>query len=833
MASRRLLPASAISALLVGGLSLTALTPAAATPAPDTDAPLLITVDAAQADAVADLDVVDASADQVVILGDDATEQLLEDRGVAIDGIESYAAAISTDAAPTARSAATADAVATASFPVPEKLDANDYETYYGGYRTVAAFDQYARDIAAAYPDIAELVDFGDSWQKTQGTGGHDLLAVRLTGNVADQPTATNGQEGRPRFVLVAQAHARELITSEIAWRYAAELLDGYGTDPQITALLDSTEVWINFQNNPDSIEAVEAAVATAPLNQAGDAVPPATSKAWQRKNANTTEFAPTSQNWNSQQHGVDLNRNWAFHWGEASSSTNPNSASYRGTAPASEPEIEALSGLLTDLFGEYRTENDTAAPAERTGTYVNLHSYANYVIYPYAYDKQADVPNLEPIKASAFRQSFANDFATGKAGEILYDNSGNDIDWIYSQLGVPAYTYEIGTAQSGGFFPSYARVDDFYTRVAPGIRFAAEAAYAPYTATLGGIVSDVTATRSENGAIAVSGTATDDAYGADPSSVERRPEVTEITAVEAALATNRNAIDKTVPLTIEGSGHTVSFAGEIPVTRDTASAHQVFVRAQNGSGEWGPWQAAAADALAAPTQSGSTDFTVVAGSTQSLDLGIVSSVTPAYEVLAGKLPKGLAFDAELGAITGSAQTATTASLRVRIDNGAGEIDVPITLTVTPAQLDEFVLALSDQHPTQGDTITVTATGIDEFGNEIADYSDRVKLTSDVDTDVIDGNRVTFPTASPHTITATAEGVSTSILVQVRAANGESSTDAEGTGTTAGTGTGTVNTDNLARTGGPGLGLLLAAAGALGLTGALVLARRKIGARTH
>lgn len=216
----------------------------------------LITVDAADAAVAADLDVVESDADGLVVLGDAGTEALLEERGVTPLTVTPYRDAIGGATATTLRSARSS--AAASGYPLPERLAGQQYATYFGGYRTVEAYTEFAHDIADAYPQIAELVDFGDSWLKTQGRGGSDLLAIRLTADVADQPAPTDGQQGRPRFVLVAQAHAREVITSELAWRYATELLDGYGTDPQVTALLESTEVWINFQNNPDGIELVE-----------------------------------------------------------------------------------------------------------------------------------------------------------------------------------------------------------------------------------------------------------------------------------------------------------------------------------------------------------------------------------------------------------------------------------------------------------------------------------------------------------------------------------------------------------------------------------------------
>lgn len=54
----------------------------------------------------------------------------------------------------------------------------------------------------------------------------------------------------------------------------------------------------------------------------------------------------------------------------------------------------------------------------------------------------------------------------------------------------------------------------------------------------------------------------------------------------------------------------------------------------------------------------------------------------------------------------------------------------------------------------QGGSVTLTATALDNSGNPI-DVTSAAEFTSSVATDVISGNVVTFPHASPHTITAT------------------------------------------------------------------------------
>lgn len=585
----RLGAGTAVAALLASATSAGA---AFAAPAGDV---LLLTVPAddieATSEALGDLDIVSAEGDNVIVLGDQELADELKKTGASVTA-ENYADSLGTRPA-SARLAAPA--------PVPAKLNAADYDTFFNGYRTTSAYAQFAQDLASQYPELVQHVDYGDTFLKQQGQGGHDLVAVRITADVADQPEYADGQDGKPRFFLGAQTHSREIITSEMAWRFATELIDGYGTDAQITSLLDSTEVWVSFQHNPDSIDVVEQAFADGvDTTPAGDGNPNSASKAWQRKNQNTAGFEDTGAPWSRSQPGIDLNRNWPYGWGGASTSSDPSSVLYKGSAPASEPEVAALKDLLEDLYGTYDVETTTAAPDERAGTYIHLHSYSDLILYPYGFDNTANVPNADALIAGAFRQSFGNDYATGAPGDVLYNASGGDFDYAYGKLGVPGYVYEIGTAREGGFFPSFQRADDYWQKIQPGLRFAAEAAYEPYTASLGGVVSELTAERQDDGSIIVTGTATDDAYGQDAGSAERRPAVTQIDDVEIQAAVDRTALDareSTAPgePAVAEAGETVDFEATI-AKEGSEQAKFVFARARNGSGEYGPWQAVFVD---------------------------------------------------------------------------------------------------------------------------------------------------------------------------------------------------------------------------------------------
>lgn len=92
-----------------------------------------------------------------------------------------------------------------------------------------------------------------------------------------------------------------------------------------------------------------------------------------------------------------------------------------------------------------------------------------------------------------------------------------------------------------------------------------------------------------------------------------------------------------------------------------------------------------------------------------------------------------------------------------------------VTILVAPAALASLEITPSATSVQQGDSVLLEVTGRDEFGNELTILPSDVRVTSSVATDVIDGLRVTFPTASPHVLTVTVGDVSAQVTIEVQA----------------------------------------------------------------
>jgi len=291
-------------------------------------------------------------------------------------------------------------------------------------YRTVAETYATLDQLVGAYPDLARVVDIGDTWDKVTpgGPSGYDLLVLIVTSPVYSGP--------KPRMFLMGGIHARELTTSETALRFAERLLTGYGADPDATWLLDYAELHVLVAANPDGrIQAEQPSL-------------------W-RKNTNDSDGCPYA-NPPYTTYGVDLNRNFDFGWASCAGCSSPNACAqtYRGVSAASEPETQAIQDYLRSIYADSRADSiDSPAPDDTSGLLISLHSYGQLVLYPWG-NTTTPAPNGPALAALGARFGAQLGYRSCQAGGFgcLYPTDGTTDDWVYGELGVPGYTFELGT---------------------------------------------------------------------------------------------------------------------------------------------------------------------------------------------------------------------------------------------------------------------------------------------------------------------------------------------------------------------------------------------------
>jgi hypothetical protein len=276
-----------------------------------------------------------------------------------------------------------------------------------GGYR-----DQMY-ELASKYPGVTKLVRIGTTLQ------GREILALKVTQG------ARGVRDGRrPAVLFSATQHAREWIATEIDRRLMYHYIEGWAAeDPEIVKLLQSTELWFVPVMNPDGYQYsfdVE--------------------RLW-RKNLRDND----SDGQTTISDGVDPNRNYPehFRYDEEGSSKILSSQTYRGPAPASERETQAIMGLSERVGFEFN---------------VNYHSNGRWLLYPEGWQTSsptADDPIYFALSGNLDRPAI-DGFHPGLSSDVLYVTNGEANDYMHKRGGALAWTPELspGCPTCGFVFP-------------------------------------------------------------------------------------------------------------------------------------------------------------------------------------------------------------------------------------------------------------------------------------------------------------------------------------------------------------------------------------------
>ncbi len=230
---------------------------------------------------------------------------------------------------------------------------------------------------------------------------GRPILAVKI-GDPGDAPS-------RPNVLFMATHHAREWVSTEMAMRLIRWLADSVSP-----ALRATRDIWVIPVENPDGYQYSFTA-----------------DRLW-RKNRRANGDGSF---------GVDPNRNYPAFWGldDVGSSPLTVTETYRGAAPASEPETQSIVAF------------HAAHPPVVSLSY---HTYSGLLLYPYGFRAGAFAPDLPVYRALAGTDlapavrdsvpgSFLDRYHPGP-GWNLYATNGEYTDWAYRAHGTLAFTPEL-----------------------------------------------------------------------------------------------------------------------------------------------------------------------------------------------------------------------------------------------------------------------------------------------------------------------------------------------------------------------------------------------------
>ena len=111
-----------------------------------------------------------------------------------------------------------------------------DWNRFY----TAAETNQILREFHVMYPGLTELDQVGESYY------GQPLMLITITNE------ATGPAHDKPALYVDGGIHAGELTGSAVATHFIGHLLNGYGNDERVTALLDTRAFYVRPKFNPD-----------------------------------------------------------------------------------------------------------------------------------------------------------------------------------------------------------------------------------------------------------------------------------------------------------------------------------------------------------------------------------------------------------------------------------------------------------------------------------------------------------------------------------------------------------------------------------------------------
>lgn len=260
-----------------------------------------------------------------------------------------------------------------------------------------------AEKLKAAYPGLVDTDVIGKSVE------GRDILLIKLG-------------KGDKKIVFAGAHHAREYISSTFLMETADEYARSYESsgkygDFDIKALLDEATVYIVPMINPDGVNLVQNGIESVKD---------------QGKVKSMRMMQDGYSEWKANINGVDLNRQYPCHWDEKASNTDvPSSEMYKGEAPATEPEVQAMMKLCED--------NDFLLAA-------SFHTKGE-VIYWADSGTEKEIPAAQQIAQTL---ADVTGYAVNPVSEDPSVYGAGFENWFRQEYSLPAFCIELTPAGNG-----------------------------------------------------------------------------------------------------------------------------------------------------------------------------------------------------------------------------------------------------------------------------------------------------------------------------------------------------------------------------------------------
>ncbi|MCI4385837.1 hypothetical protein PGIGA_G00055340 [Pangasianodon gigas] len=130
------------------------------------------------------------------------------------------------------------DVSSTSSAPVPQPQQPQEFRHHHN-----SDMELFLQRFSTKYPSITRLYSIGKSVQ------GRLLWVMEISDNPG------NHEQGEPEFKYIANMHGNEVVGRELLLNLIEYLCRNYGSDPEVTQLVNNTRIHIMPSMNPDGYE--------------------------------------------------------------------------------------------------------------------------------------------------------------------------------------------------------------------------------------------------------------------------------------------------------------------------------------------------------------------------------------------------------------------------------------------------------------------------------------------------------------------------------------------------------------------------------------------------
>uniref|UniRef100_A0A3Q3WHT8 Peptidase M14 domain-containing protein n=1 Tax=Mola mola TaxID=94237 RepID=A0A3Q3WHT8_MOLML len=271
----------------------------------------------------------------------------------------------------------------------------------FGAYHPLETIYSWMDTLVAKNPNLVTKQEIGKSYE------GRPMYVLKFS----------TGGNKRPAIWIDTGIHSREWVSQATGVWTANKIATDYGTDPSLTSLLSTMDIYLLILANPD-----------------GYAYTHNKDRMWRKTR---------SKNPGSQCMGVDPNRNWDADFAGPGASKDPCSESYHGPSVHSEMEVLNVVNLIKN-HGNIKS-------------FISVHAYSQLLLYPYGYccrniDDQVELEAVGQAAVQKLTSLYGTRYKVGSICNTIYPASGSSIDWSYD-LGIKySYAFELRDTGRYGF---------------------------------------------------------------------------------------------------------------------------------------------------------------------------------------------------------------------------------------------------------------------------------------------------------------------------------------------------------------------------------------------